>query len=174
MADDFMKAMSDDADDEGKGGLGGMLGKAASMPGKAKGVGGSALGGLGSVLGAATGAGGDLVGMLGNLAGMSADKLQSMPVVGDIIKTLASKLGIPTAQAAALVSGAITMLTSKMKRSNVENLDDIDFDDWDAEFAEESDVVSQVAEETGMDEEQVAEGMQEAMKMIAEADAAEE
>ena len=157
MADDFKKSV---------------FGKAASVPGMAKGAGENALGGLGSVLGAAAGAGGDVVGMLGNFANMGADKLVGLPVVGDIIKTLADKLGMTTSQAAAVVSGALTMLTSKMKRSDASSLDDIDFDDWDEEFADESEVVSQVAEETGLEEEQVTEGMQEAMKMIA--DAAEE
>jgi len=154
MADDFKKSI---------------FGKASSMSGMAKGAGENALGGLGSVLGAAAGTGGDLVGMLGGLANMGADKLVSLPVIGDIVKTLADKLGMTTSQAAAIVSGALTMLTSKMKRSGAGGIDDIDFDDWDEEFADESDVVSQVAEETGLEEEQVTEGMQEAMKMIADA-----
>ncbi len=154
------------SDDDEKGGLGGMMDMASSLAG---GAGGDALGGLGSVLGAATGKGGDLVGVLGNLAGMGADQLMKLPIVGDIVNQVAGKLGVPASQAAALVSGAITMLTSKMKRSGVSDMNDIDFDDWDAEFADESDVVAQVAEETGLDEAQVTEGMQEAMKMIADA-----
>jgi nucleoid DNA-binding protein len=154
MADNFKKSIFD---------------KATSVPGMAKGAGDSALGGIGSLLGAGIGAGGSLVDTLGSLAGVSAEKLESLPVVGDIIKTLADKLGMTTSQAAAIVSGALTMLTSKMKRSGSDSMDDIDFDDWDEEFADESEVVSQVAEETGLEEEQVTEGMQEAMKMIADA-----
>jgi hypothetical protein len=61
-----------------------------------------------------------------------------------------------------------------MKRSNIDNADDIDFDNWDEEFADETDVVSDVAEETGLSEEQVTEGVQEAMKMVAESDAGED
>jgi len=114
MADNFKKSIFD---------------KATSVPGMAKGAGVSALGGIGSLLGAGIGAGGSLVDTLGSLAGVSAEKLESLPVVGDIIKTLADKLGMTTSQAAAIVSGALTMLTSKMKRSGSDSMDDIDFDD---------------------------------------------
>ena len=156
------------SDDDEKGGLGGMMDMASSLAG---GAGGDALGGLGSLLGAAAGKGGDLTSVLGNLANMGADQLMNLPVVGDVVKQVAGKLGIPASQAATLVSGAITMLTSKMERTGASDLKDIDFDDWDAEFADESGVVSQVAEKTGLAKAQVAEGMQEAIKMIANADA---
>ncbi len=154
------------SDDDEKGGLGGMMDMASSLAG---GAGGDALGGLGSLLGAAPGQGGDLVGLLGNVAGMGADQLMNLPIVGDIVEQVAGKLGIPASQAATLVSGAITMLTSKMKRSGASDLSGMDFDDWDAEFADESEVVAQVAEETGLAEEQVAAGMQDAMQMLADA-----
>ncbi len=152
------------SDDDEKSGLGGMMDMASSLAG---GAGGDALGGLGAVLGAATGKGGDLAGILGNLANMGADQLMNLPIVGDIVQQVAGKLGIPASQAAPLVSGAISMLTSKMNRSGASDLADLDFDNWDAEFADESNVVSQVAEKTGLEPGQVTSGMQEAMKMIA-------
>jgi len=191
--------MSDEQNNkqEKTGGLGGLLsGAAAAGGGLAKDLGGEALNGvtntaslaggaakglsqdgiakLASLLGTATGAGSQLGGKITGLAGASAGKVEELPVVGPVVKGIATKLGITTNQAVAIVSGALTMLTAKMKRSNIDNADDIDFDNWDEEFADETDVVSDVAEETGLSEEQVTEGVQEAMKMVAESDADED
>ncbi len=185
--------MSDEQNkkEEKNGGIGGILSGAAAAGGLAKGLGGEALSGvtntasfaggaakglsqdgiakLTSLLGTATGAGSQLGGALSGLVGAGAGKVEELPVVGPVVKNIASKLGITTSQAVAIVSGALSMLTAKMKRSGISSTDDIDFDNWDEEFADESDVVSEVAEETGLDEDQVSEGMQEAMKMVADA-----
>ena len=170
--------MSDEKKNAGLGGmLGGMakglgegaLGAASSTGGAAKGLSGDALGQMASLLGGATGAGGQLGGMLGGLLSSGAGKVEELPVVGPIVTSVAEKLGIPASQATALVSGALTMLMSKMKSSDASSVDELDLDDWDAAFADESDVVAKVAEETGLDEQQVTEGMQEAVKMLANA-----
>ena len=181
MADDLLNSMLGNAgdDEEKQGGLGGLLGAAAGAPGAAKGAGEDALGGLASMLG---GGGGDLMGMLGSLTGgggvgdllggmAGGMDISSLPGVGPIISVLAEKFGLSPSQATALVTSALTMLLSRMKRSGAERMEEVDLDDWDADFAEDSDIIARTAEETGLDEDQVKEGVQEAVKMLAEVDA---
>jgi hypothetical protein len=140
MADDLLNSMLGGSDDDdNSGGLGGLLGAASSAPGAAKGAGADALGGLTGMLGGGgggdltgvlaglTGGGGDLGGMLGGMLGsMDANSLSQLPVIGPIISSLAEKFGIAPAQAAALVTGALGMLTGAMKKSGASRAEEID------------------------------------------------
>jgi len=183
MADDLLNSMLGGSDDDdNSGGLGGLLGAASSAPGAAKGAGADALGGLTGMLGVGgggdltgmlaglTGGGGDLGGMLGGMLGsMDANSLSQLPVIGPIISSLAEKFGIAPAQAAALVTGALGMLTGAMKKSGASRAEEIDITDLANEVPEQSDAIAKVAQEAGLDEEQAAAGVQEAMQMLAEA-----
>jgi hypothetical protein len=183
MADDLLNSMLGGSDDDdNSGGLGGLLGAASAAPGAAKGAGADALGGLTGMLGGGgggdltgmlaglTGGGGDLGGMLGGMLGsMDANSLSQLPVIGPIISSLAEKFGIAPAQAAALVTGALGMLTGAMKKSGASRAEEIDITDLANEVPEQSDAIAKVAQEAGLDEEQAAAGVQEAMQMLAEA-----
>ena len=183
MADDLLNSMlSGSNDDDNEGGLSDLLGAATSAPGAAKGPGADALGGLAGMLG---GGGGDLAGMLGALTGGGGGGLGGMlggltggaggmdmsqlPVVGPIISSLAEKFGIPPAQASALVASALTMLMSQMNRSGASRMEEINIGEVAERAPDQSDIIAQAAQEAGLDEEQAAAGVQEALQMLAEA-----
>ena len=180
MADDLLNSMLGGSDDDDKGNaLNDLLGQATSAPGAAKGAGADALGGLAGMLGGAgggdlgglmgaLGGGGDMGGMLGGLMGGSAGMdLSQLPVVGPIINSLAEKFGIPPAQAATLVTGALSMLTGAMSKSG--RAEEIDITRLAEEAPAQTDAIAKIAEESGLDEERAAAGVQEAMQMLAEA-----
>jgi nucleoid DNA-binding protein len=91
-----------------------------------------------------------------------------MPVVGPIISSLAEKFGIPPAQASALVTSALTMLMSQMKRSGASRVEEIDIGAVADEATDQADLIAQAAKESGLDEEQAAAGVQEALQMLAQ------
>ena len=183
MADDLLNSMlSGSDDDDNGGGLGDLLGAAGSAPGAAKGAGADALGGLTGMLGGAGGddlsglmgmlggGGGGLGGMLGGLTGGAGGMdMSQLPVVGPIVSSLAEKFGIPPAQASALVTSALTMLMSQMNRSGASRVEEIDIGEVANEAPDQSDIIAKAAQESGLDEEQAAEGVQEALQMLAEA-----
>jgi predicted lipid-binding transport protein (Tim44 family) len=183
MADDLLNSMLGGSDDEedNSSDLGDLLSAASSAPGAAKGAGADALGGLGGMLGgggggdltgmlgALTGGGGGAMGMLGGLMGGSGGAdFSQMPVVGPIISSLAEKFGIPPAQASALVTSALTMLMSQMKRSGASRVEEIDIGAVADEATDQADLIAQAAKESGLDEEQAAAGVQEALQMLAQ------
>ena len=190
MADDLLNSLLGSSDDdEQSGGLADLLGQTTSAPGAAKDAGADALGGLASMLGGGGGGNlGALMGMLGGgggggggigsiLGGLTgggggggggADYSQ-LPVVGPIINSLADKLGIPPAQASALVTSALTMLMSRMNRSGASRMDEIDLNEAVDDVFSHLDIISKAAEESGLDHDQAAAGVQEAMKMLADA-----
>lgn len=183
MADDLLNSMlSGSDDDEQSGSISDLLGQATSAPGAAKGAGADALGGLAGMLGGAGGGdlgglmgmlgggGGGIGGMLGGITGGSGGAdLSQLPVVGPVIHSLADKFGIPPAQASALVVSALTMLMSQMNRSGASRMDEIDIGEAVDDVSNQSDIISKAAEESGLDEEQAAAGVQEAMKLLADA-----
>ncbi len=176
MADDLLNSMlSGSDDDEQSGGIGDLLGRATSAPGAAKGAGVDALGGLAGMLGGGNdmlGAlgGGDLSGLLsGALGGADANNLGQLPVIGPIINSLAEKFGIAPSQAAALVTGAISMLTGAMSKSGAGRAEEIDITRLAEEAPAQTDIIAKIAGDSGLDEEQTAAGVQEVMKLLADA-----
>jgi hypothetical protein len=176
MTDDLLNSLLDSSDDDAqRGGLSELLGAANAASGDESALGGiaSLLGGgdgdLGGMLGALAGGGGP-GGMLGGLMGGSGGAdFSQMPIVGPIISTLAEKFGIPPAQASALVTSALTMLLAQKNRSGASRMDEIDIDGMLDEAPQQSDIIVKAAQETGLDETQVAEGVQDALRMLAEA-----
>ena len=180
MADDLLNSMLDNSDDDNKrGGLGDLLGGVAGAASQA-GAGEDALGGLAGMLGG----GGDMAGMLGALTGGGSGlggalggflgggggaDLTQMPVVGPIIASLAEKFGIPPAQASALVTSALTMLMAQKDRLGASRLDEIDIGQVAEEAPAQTDIISKAAQESGLDEEQAAVAVQDALQMLAEA-----
>ncbi len=184
MADDLLNSMlSGSNDDDNEGGLSDLLSAATSAPGAAKGPGADALGGLAGMLG---GGGGDLAGILGALTGGGGGglggmlgalsggggggmDLSQMPVVGPIVTSLAEKFGIPPAQASALVASALTMLMSQKKHSKDSRLEEIDMGALAEHAPDQSEIITRAAQEAGLDEDQAAAGVQEALQMLTEA-----
>ncbi len=161
----------------GGGDLAGMLGALTGGSGGGGGemdmlsglMGGSGGGGdLAGMLGGSGGGGGNL-GLLGGLMGGSGGAdFSQMPVIGPIINSLAEKFGIPPAQASALVTGALTMLMSQMNRSGASRVEEINIAAVADEFPERTDIITKAAEESGLDEEQAAAGVQEVLQMLAQ------
>lgn len=177
MADDLFKSMLSGSDDDDNG-LDGLLKQAGATPDAAKGAGADALGGLASMLGG--GGGGDMMGMLsaltgsggglgGLLGGMDGNNMAQLPIIGPIIDSLAEQFGLSPAQASSLLTAAMGLVTGAMSKKGSSRAQEIDLEGLVADAPSQSEALNKVMQETGLDEEQAAAGMQKAMEMLAEA-----
>jgi len=145
--------------------MGGLSGLAGLLGGGGAGGGGGMAGMLGALLGGGSSASSSSP-MGGLMGGGGGADLSQMPIVGSIINSLADKFGIPPAQASALVMAAISMLMSKKGRSGVDRVEELDLSGLLNEAPQHSDLIAQAAQEAGLDEEQAATGMQDALQML--------
>lgn len=143
----------------GAGGIGDLLGGLLGGGGSSGGAGGGLMGGLlGGLLGGGAASGGmDAFGG-GGSPGMM------LPFA----ETLAEKLGISPTMANALVGAAFAFIISRLtqQRSGDRSVEDLTMNGlMDADYLRSSGVAAQVAQQTGMEEEEAIRGLQEAIKL---------
>lgn len=183
--DDLYKAMMGDTQPQQSGDdpLRGLLdGLAGAQSGQTSGAGGDPLGellqgllggaGAQAVPGGQMPMGGGLMDILsGLLGGGGASQIGGNPSLMPFTEALGEKLGISPQLASVLVGAAFTMLTGMLQKGSQEGRGvpaDMDLDTMlDEEFLTSSGMATQVARQTGLDEETAAHHLREAMVMLA-------
>jgi hypothetical protein len=188
MFDDLMNSMlsgaGSESDQEGPDAdqladlLGGLLGGSADQGG---GDAGDLLAGL---LGASSsGGGGDLGGLLGSVMGGGGADTAVGSLLAPVTDQLAGKLGIPPETAQMVVMFAVSKLLSGQARggaaatrSGSAGEGDFDLDDLmahmssdrglDADYLQSTGMVDELSQQTGLDSDTAAQGLQEALEML--------
>ena len=127
--------------------------------------------------GAATSQGGGLMDILGAvLGGGGANQLGGNPMLAPFTEALSDKLNISPQMASVLIGAAFTLLAGMMKKGSEGGQrlpEGADLDSLlDEDYITRSGVASQVAEQTGLDEETAAHHLSAAMAMLANQPAA--
>ena len=130
---------------------------------------GSMEGMLGALLGGGgaqgSNAGGILSGLMGN---QQSNNLDQMPIIGPMITSLAEKFGLPPSMAAGLVSTVLGMLLSGKGKRGSSRAEGIDLESLAGDIFQSKDAIAQVANETGLDEDNVSEAVQDILKMLSQ------
>lgn len=156
----FLGGGGSTADAGDMGSMGGLL---ESLLG---GMGGAAASGGGAAMG---GMGGLLESLMGGASG-AAGAVGGNPMLAPFTEALAEKLGISQQMASVIISAAFMMLMNTVQKSKsrgAEQPSQADLDEMmDADYLASSGMSARVAEQTGMDEEEATESLQEALKML--------
>ncbi len=113
--------------------------------------------------------GGLLESLLGGMGG-AAGAAGGNPMLAPFTEALAEKLGVSQQMASVIISAAFMLLMNTVQKSKsrgAEQPSQADLDEMmDADYLASSGMSARVAEQTGLDEEEATQSLQEALKML--------